>query len=432
MNRSILIQLLPLVLGVLPNLALTQDFLIHEMSYFQIQSAITPATYDYLSTQFKKVPEHSLIIIKMNTPGGLVSTTKEIISMMAQDKNPVAIWITPESASAASAGAIIASGAHFILMAPGTIMGAATPVGVNGDLKESDGRRKAMNDLKSLVRSLSLERNRPGHPFELMVEKAESYTAQEALNEKIIDGIAVNQKEIVGLLKDREFKFHGKMTKIHFSDALTSKSYEPSSAQKILDNLSNPNTAYILFLIGMALVFFEFQAPGGYIAGAVGFCLMLISGMAFQVLPLDWGAFGMMIIGLFLFIVELYVTSYGALFIGGVIFFGLGSLFLFQHHSGFISVQYSIIYSALAGVLTAIGCMFIYLWREKKKPQIGKNFFLPENAAGIVMSKKENIYQVKVRGEIWNATSVDELMINEEILVEKVDPKKLLVQIKRR
>jgi membrane-bound serine protease (ClpP class) len=432
MNRSILIHLLLLVLGVLPNLSFSQDLTIEELSYFQIQSAITPATYEYLSSNFKKVPEHSLIVIKMNTPGGLVSTTKEIISLMGQDKNPVAIWITPESASAASAGAIIASGAHFILMAPGTVMGAATPVGINGDIKESDGRRKAMNDLKSLVRSLSVERNRPGHPFELMVEKAESYTAQEALKEKIIEGVAANEKEMVELLKDRTFKFHGAARKIQFSSALKSKNYDPNAAQQILDSLADPNTAYILFLIGIALVFFEFQAPGGYIAGAVGFCLMLISGMAFQVLPLDWGAFGMMMIGLFLFIVELYVTSYGALFIGGVIFFGLGSLFLFQDHSGFISVQYSIIYSALTGVLTAIGSMFIYLWREKKKPKTEKDFFLPQNAVGVIMSKNGNIYQVRVRGEIWNATSKDDLAINEEILVEKVDPKKLLVQIKKR
>jgi membrane-bound serine protease (ClpP class) len=282
------------------------------------------------------------------------------------------------------------------------------------------------------VRSLSVERNRPGHPFELMVEKAESYTAQEALKEKIIEGVAANEKEMVELLKDRTFKFHGAARKIQFSSALKSKNYDPNAAQQILDSLADPNTAYILFLIGIALVFFEFQAPGGYIAGAVGFCLMLISGMAFQVLPLDWGAFGMMMIGLFLFIVELYVTSYGALFIGGVIFFGLGSLFLFQDHSGFISVQYSIIYSALTGVLTAIGSMFIYLWREKKKPKTEKDFFLPQNAVGVIMSKNGNIYQVRVRGEIWNATSKDDLAINEEILVEKVDPKKLLVQIKKR
>ena len=137
---------------------------VKEIRVLSVKSAITPATLDYLSNHLGKSSENRLTIIKMNTPGGLVTTTKDIIALFAKGNHPVVVWVTPEGASAASAGAIIASGAHFIFMAPGTNIGAATPVGLGEDLKESDGRKKAMNDLTATVRSLSEVRGRPARP----------------------------------------------------------------------------------------------------------------------------------------------------------------------------------------------------------------------------------------------------------------------------
>src|SRR5690606_3649188 len=116
---------------------------VSELSVITINSAITPATYDYLNQNFKKLPKSAVIILKINTPGGLITTTKDIITLFGREKRPVVAWITPEGASASSAGAIIASAAHFIFMSPGTNMGAATPVGLSEDIKEGDGRKKA-------------------------------------------------------------------------------------------------------------------------------------------------------------------------------------------------------------------------------------------------------------------------------------------------
>ncbi len=305
MQRKILLCFGLFVLSVLSLRSYAREF--NQLSILKINSAITPATYDYLKYQFGQIPQDSLILIKLNTPGGLVTTTKEIISLMGQETRPVIVWVTPEGASAASAGALIASAAHFIFMTPGTNMGAATPIELSGDIKESDARNKAVNDLTALVRSLSVLRGRPAGPFEDMIRKADSYSHQEAMNVKIIEGVFSKETEVITFLKDKSY---GQKEVITLSDKLTTKEYEPTLGQKLLEVIANPSTAYILFLVGVALIYFEFQAPGGYIAGAAGFLLVLLAGIAFQVLPLDWGALGLVILGIVFLILEVFVTSY--------------------------------------------------------------------------------------------------------------------------
>ncbi len=431
MRERILLQILAFVFVVLPMRAHSAATLeIHELAFLSVNSAITPATYDYLKQNFENLPDQSLIILKLNTPGGLVTTTKDIITMAARKKRPLVVWITPEGASASSAGAIIASAAHFIFMSPGTNMGAATPVGLGEDIKESDGRKKALNDLTALVRSLSISRNRPTEPFEKMITEAESFTATESLNLKIIDGVVSTQDEMLAVLNGRTFNLAGTETKLVVKNVL-SKIYEPTIGQKILEVIANPSTAYILFLIGVALIYFELQAPGGFIAGTLGVCLLILAGIAFQILPLDWGSMGLIVAGIFLLILELYVVSYGLLGIAGVATFVMGSLFLFHGDSGFISVQYNVIISALLGVFLTSGLIAWFLWKENKakKPE---NFFLPVGADGSVLTViNEREYQVKVRGEIWRAFSNESFKVNDPIVVSEVDTNKLIIKIKK-
>lgn len=432
MRERILLQILVLVFVVLPLRAVATAALeIKELGFLSVNSAITPATFDYLKYNFEKIPEDTLIILKLNTPGGLVSTTKDIITMAARKKRPMVVWITPEGASATSAGAIIASAAHFIFMSPGTNLGAATPVGLGDDIKESDGRKKAMNDLKALVRSLNISRGRPSEPFEKMITDAESYSSREALQLGIIDGVISNQEELLSILNGKTIKIEGVETKLVVKSPL-SKIYEPTAGQKILEVIANPSTAYILFLIAIALIYFELQAPGGYIAGTVGVCLLILSGIAFQVLPLDWGAMGLIVTGIFLLVLEIYVVSYGLLALAGVVAFVMGSLFLFHGEAGFISVQYNVIISALTGVFTASGLIVWYLLKEKKKLKSPNDFFLPIGAKGSVLRKiNEYEYQVKVRGEIWNAHSTSSLMIDDQVVVTEVDSSKLTLKIQK-
>lgn len=431
MRLIILIQVLLFVLSVFPTFAVGDEIVFDEVSTLSINSAITPATYDYLKRNVEKLPRTSLILIKMNTPGGLVSTTKDIITLIGREKRPIVVWITPEGASAASAGSIIASAAHFIFMSPATNMGAATPVGLGEDLKESDGKKKAMNDLTALVRSLSASRNRPHEPFEKMITAADSYTDKESLKLGIINGIISHEKEIPELINGKTVIVGGAPTVIKI-ESPKFQDYEPSMGQKIFEVLANPSTAYILFLIGVALIYFEFQAAGGFIAGSIGVCCLILAGMAFQVLPLDWGSMGLIVAGIVLLVLELYVTSYGLLGLAGVFAFVMGSLFLFHGDTGFISVQYSVIFSSLAGVFVAIGIIAWYLWKDKKRNNKKENFFLPVGATGTVLTKlNAHEYQVKVRGEIWRAFSDEELNLNDSVEVNSVETEKLIIKIKK-
>lgn len=431
MRLRILLQILVFVLVVLPLSAKAKPFKITELSILSVNSAITPATYDYIKQSFKNTPKTALIVLRLNTPGGLVSTTKDIITLVGSEKRPFAVWITPEGASAASAGAIIASSAHFIFMSPGTNMGAATPVALGEDLKESDGRKKAMNDLTALVRSLSHSRGRPSAPFEKMITSAESYTDQEAQKLGLIDGIISHENEILDIISTKSINLDGKMTTLDINE-ISFKYYEPTAGQKILEVLANPTTAYILFLIGIALIYFEFQAPGGFIAGSIGLCFLILSAIAFQVLPLDWGSMGLIVAGVFLLILEVFIVSYGILTIAGLIAFIMGSLFLFHGEAGFISIEYPAIISTLLGVAVSLGLIIWYLWNDKKKQKLSQDFFLPIGATGSVLSKlNSKEYQVKVRGEIWRATSEEELNLNEMISVSEVDPETLRIKIKK-
>ncbi|MFL5785449.1 MAG: NfeD family protein [Bacteriovoracaceae bacterium] len=403
-----------------------------EARILTVKSAITPATFDYLENELGKASLHRLTIIRMNTPGGLVSTTKDIIALFAKGNHPVVVWVAPEGASAASAGSIIASGAHFIFMAPGTNMGAATPVGLGEDIKESDGRKKALNDLTAMVRSLSAVRGRPAGPFEEMIREAKSFTDKEALQAKIIDGIVSDEKTLLHDLNGKTWKTDKAEYRLAIPESVTVKEIEPSMGQSILEVLTNPSTAYFLFLLGAALIYFELQAPGGYIAGSIGATLLVLAAIAFQVLPLDWGAFALILVGVVCLMLEMYITSYGLLGIAGIVAFALGSLFLFHGESGYISVQYPVLFSTFLGILVPLVFLSWYVLKDARKKKDPLHFFVPLASPGVVMKKNGPYYQVKVRGEIWNAHGDEELSPGDEISVVDADNKQLTLKVRKK
>lgn len=427
-----LIQFFLFVLGLFPLKSGASSLPIKEVSLFQINSAITPATLDYLKLHTGKLPDGALILIKMNTPGGLITTTKDIITLLSNQSHPIVVWITPEGASAASAGAIIASSAHLIYMSPGTNMGAATPVGLGEDIKESDGKNKAINDLTAMVRALSDSRGRPGQPFEEMIKTAASYTDKEALKLNIINGLASSQSEILESINGKSVMIKGAPVTLDFQNHMEIKVYGPTMGQKILEVLANPSTAYFLFLIGVALIYFEMQAPGGYIAGTVGVCFLILAAVAFQVLPLHWGAMGLIAAGIVLLIMEIFIVSYGILSVLGIAAFTIGSLFLFHGEAGFISIKYPVLLSTLGGVGFSVAVILFYFFLEKKKQPQHNNFFIPTGSKGtILLSTTPYQHQVKVKGEIWNATSTEELNIGDKVEVLSTSDKNLIINVKK-
>ncbi len=399
-----------------------QDIHLNKVLELNIDSPITPATFNYISQGFKRADKQNsdAILVKLNTPGGLVSTTKEILSLIGESSIPIIVWVTPEGSSATSAGAIIASAAHILLMSEGTNIGAATPIQMTGDIEKTDVRSKSVNDLKALVQSLAQTRGRNATLFGDMIEKASSFEANLAKKENLIDDILNKKEDLSSLINERVIHIQGEDRKI-ISESINYSVYEMDLGQQLLNIFANPNTAYVLFLIGAALIYLEFQAPGGLIAGSVGTLALLLAAIGFQVLPLNFGAMALIILGFVLFIIEIYVTSYGILSLAGLGSFVSGSLFLLRTEDSYIMISQTLIYSAalaIAFFLMLIGYVIV-----KDHKNIGKMKFnsqVGESATIIALMGNEsgiNKYQVKLHGEVWNLESSKDYKMGEAVVI---------------
>jgi membrane-bound serine protease (ClpP class) len=399
-----------------------KDHKIETILEITIDSAIGPATYNYTKEAFKKVEstKSDLLLIKLNTPGGLLSSTKNILTLIGNSKTPVAIWITPEGSSATSAGAIIASAAHILNMSDGTNIGAATPIQMSGDMKKGDLRNKAINDLVALIKSLAQTRKRNTSLYASMIEKASSYEAQTALKENLIDNIVNNQADFLAKLNNQKINVHGEELSLVVNSPEIIQ-FEMDLGQKLLNILANPNTAYILFLIGAALFYLEFQSPGGFIAGASGAVFLIFAAIGFQVLPLNFGALALIVLSFILFILEIYITSYGILSLAGLASLVSGSLFLYRTDDAYIEISKELIFSATAAVTLFMGFMFFVIMRDHKN--IGKKTFnsmVGKTATVVAEVESHNdyyIYQVKVQGEVWKLKSSSKLDLQTDVLI---------------
>ena len=379
----------------------------------EINSPITPATYDYLKSGIEKLGKKSgatAALITMNTPGGLVSTTKDILTLFGKSDYPIFVWVMPEGASATSAGSIISCGAHLLYMTEGTNIGAATPIKMSGDIEQKDGRTKAINDLVALVKGLSDIRGRNGKLFGEMISKGKSFSAREAEKSNIINGIANTEAELFKMIDGKIIIIKGKKQKINGSNLVVIE-HKMKMGQKILAFFANPAMAYILFLIGAALIYLEFQAPGGFIAGSIGALFLIIAGIGFQVLPINVGALFLIAGSLVLFILEIYIISYGALALAGVAALITGSMLLFKTPDAFMAVNEVAIWSAIAGVLSFIAFVAYFFVKEMSHDR--PDFFsLKGKEADVLELIEKNgnqyTYLVKVSGERWKATSIKE------------------------
>ncbi|MFP5458958.1 MAG: NfeD family protein [Bacteriovoracia bacterium] len=434
MIRIAILAILTLFVSELPKAHASElEQRIDTFVVLEVDASINPAIYNYIKTELERSPEHpgQFFVIKLNTPGGLVSTTKDIITTIGKSPRPVVVWVTPEGASATSAGAIIASGAHGLVMSPGTNIGAATPVMLGEDIKAADGRAKAVNDLSALVKSLSELRGRNADAFAKMIATAASFTSEEAKKQNIIDGIVNSLDDIRALYDNRVMSLGGQKRTLKFAQVVQLETRNLDAGLSLLNIFAHPTTAYILFILGAALLYFEFQAPGGYISGGVGVLCLLLAGIGFQVLPLNMGAILLMVAGFVLLVLEIFITSYGLLALSGIGCLAAGSLFLFRHEDAWLTIQYSAIFSTLAAIVVFIGLIGWYLARHRAQKI---DFFshadqeaevirlLADEAAG-------TLYQVKVHGEIWKARGAAGLTPGTRVKVRKENSQELILEI---
>lgn len=331
----------------------------------QIKGAIGPATTELLRQALATAgPRNAaVIVLEMDTPGGLSSSMRDIIQDILASSVPVFTFVSPSGARAASAGTYILYASHIAAMAPSTNLGAATPVQIGGGWPGTPDKEKkpdepdpqtakAVNDAAAYIRGLALLRGRNVEWAEEAVRKAASLSAREALERGVIDFVAADIGDLLAKADGRKVSVGGNEVMLKTA-GLQTVVLEPGWASRILAIITDPNIAYLLLLIGIYGILFEFMNPGAVVPGVVGAIALLVGLFSLNLLPISYAGMGLLILGIGLMVAEAFAPSFGILGIGGIVAFALGSLFLFKEVPGFEI--------SLPVVLTATGLSFAFL-----------------------------------------------------------------------
>ncbi len=377
-----------------------------EVVRFRVEDTIQPASQRFIERGLAEARSRSaaLVVMELNTPGGLVDTTREITSAIIASSVPVVVYVAPGGAQAASAGFYILMAADVAAMSPGTNTGAAHPVGGKGEDLGDDLRAKATNDVAAMVRSFAQQRGRNVDKAVEAVVESTSFTASEALELELIELIADDFDALLLQLDGREVIRFDKSTQVlELTDAEVVH-LEPSSAERFLSVLANPTLAYLLMALGMLGIYVEVTHPGAVLPGVVGVISILLALYSLSVLPVNLAGVGLIVFAMVLFLLEVKVVSYGLLTAAGIVSFVLGSLMLFDAPIPDMRVSLGVVVPT--ALLTA-GVMVFLLSRvlriHQRRPLTGADGLVGE--IGVALSDLAPEGKVKVHGEYWNARS---------------------------
>lgn len=399
----------------------------------EVKGAIGPATHDFISRSLEDAREEgaSLAIIRLDTPGGLVSTTRDIISLILDSTIPVAVHVAPDGARAASAGTFLVYASHVAAMAPATHLGAATPVSLGGPSpapsRESDPRpaddssspsqgedgqpeggaggdamsRKVTNDAAAYLRSLAELRGRNVEWAEKAVREGATLTAWEALELEVIDHVVADVPALLEVMHGRTVRL-GQDDHVLDTRGLSVRHIEPDWRTRLLSVLANPNVAYILLLVGIYGLIFEFSNPGALIPGIAGAICLLVAFFALQLLPLNYAGLALLALGLALMIAEAIAPGFGVLGAGGLVAFVLGSILLIDTDIPEFRIHWSVV-AVFAGA-SALMCFFVLslavrAWRRPVVSGDPAIFDAPVEALESFTGEG----WVRLQGESWKA-----------------------------
>lgn len=358
------------------------------------------------------------LVIELNTPGGLDEPMRDIITEILNSEVPVIVYVSPAGSRAASAGAFITLSAHIAAMAPGTNIGAAHPVFAGAQV-DSVMKEKATHDAAAYIKSIATKRGRNAEWAEKAVRESISETEYDALKLGVIDLVA---NDVRGLLDECDGKKVPLPSgeKILNTKGIAVQRINISLRDRILEVISNPNIAYLLYAIGMLGIFFEFSNPGAIYPGIVGAISLILAFFAFQTLPINYAGLLLMILALIFFILEVKVTSYGALTIGGIISMLLGSLMLIESPAPYMRVSLSIIIVVVAATaLFFIFAVGMGLRAQRRKTTTGGKGMV--GMKGVARTKLDPEGSVFVHGEIWKAVADETIKKGEKIKVVGVE-----------
>ncbi len=370
--------------------------------------AIHPPGADYVNSGIEKAIEENAecLIIKLNTPGGLLKSTRVIVTQFLQSEIPIIVYVSPSGSQAASAGVFITMAAHIAVMAPGTNIGAAHPVTLQGT-QDTIMMEKATNDAAAFIRTISEKRNRNIKWGEDAVRKSLSITETEALDLNVIDIIAKDISDLLEQVDGREVETSKGLKTLHTKNAEVII-LEMTFAQKLLSVLSNPNIAYILLMLGIYGLFFELYNPGALFPGIIGGICLILAFYSMHTLPVNYAGLALIILSIILFLLEIKIVSHGALTIGGVISLFLGSMMLIDTDSFLEAMEISMELIIFIVVLTSAFFIFaitLGIKAQRKKPTTGTEGLIGE--IGKTVTKLSPSGEITVHGEFWKAECLE-------------------------
>ncbi len=397
----------------------------------RVAAVINPTVADFITGQLEEANDlgAGAFLLELDTPGGLDTAMRSIIQALLGSDIPVIVYVYPQGARAASAGALITLAADFAVMAPGTNLGAAHPVAIGGEEKaDSVMMSKVLEDAVAYARSIAQKRGRNVAWAERMVRESLSIPAEEALQKGVIDLLAENETDLLANLDgrtyrrgERELVLHSRNAELRFT--------EMNWRQKILNAISQPNIAYMLMMLGVLGIFFEISQPGVILPGAIGAIALLLALFAFQALPVNYVGMLFILLALVLFILEVKVVSYGMLTVGGIISMTLGSLMLMEHSAPYMRISWAVI----AGTVAVISSLFVLVLYFVVRTQ-RRRFF--SGAEGMIGERGEAVTAIEVEGrvfvhgEYWRAWSREPIAKGETVEVVRIG-ENMRLEVKR-
>jgi membrane-bound serine protease (ClpP class) len=392
-----------------------------------IAGPVNPVTAEYLHRNLREAAARAdlLVLVEMDTPGGLDSAMRAIIKDILASPVSVAVYVAPAGARAASAGAVIALAADVLAMAPGTNIGAAHPVSI-GEKPDKVMEEKIVNDAEAYAEGIARQRGRDVELARRMVRESRSFSAEKALEGKIADLIARDRSELLKELDGRHISHAGREIVLRTAGAELVK-YDMGFRERVLNTISDPNVAYVLMMLGFLGLFFELSNPGVILPGVIGGISLILAFFAFQTLPVNYAGVLLILLAIVLFIAEIKIVSHGMLTVGGVIAMVLGSLLLFESSEPVYRVSWSVILvTVLATTLFFVFAVTKAIKAHRLKPSTGKEGLIGE--AGSADSEIAPEGKVFVRGEYWDAWSDEPIHRGEKVVVVMVEGMRVKVQ----